>query len=108
MSATRSASTGPRRAPRVASRSKRPRFRPRAPEDFFSPEAWRLLSFELQRRARDWQVEGPPRSYYYGRDSESVWATTRTIAALARSCTLQGKACCARAWALIWNAPCVC
>lgn len=59
-------------APRPA-RRKAPRFQPLVPEDFFSPEAWRLLSTELARRARDWQVKGLPYLFYYGGDSEPVW-----------------------------------
>ena len=81
MTSSRFGSPSLHSAPRAASRSKgrasvrrkAPPFRPRAPEDFFSPDAWRLLSSELQQRARNWQVDGPPRMFYYGRDSEPVW-----------------------------------
>jgi hypothetical protein len=57
----------------AARRKKTPRFRPRAPEDFFSVEAWQLLTDELKTRARDWQVNGLPRLFYYGPDSEPAW-----------------------------------
>lgn len=80
MSTTRAGSQSALRAPRVAAhpprrgaRRKAPTFRPHAPADFFSPEAWRLLSSLLQQRARDWQVAGQPRSFYYQHHSEPVW-----------------------------------
>jgi hypothetical protein len=77
MSATRAAAH-PARAARSktrasARRKKAPRFRPRAPEDFFSVEAWRLLTDELKTRAREWQVDGLPLLFSYGPDSEPEW-----------------------------------
>ena len=83
MSTTRAGSQRALRAPRVAARPPRrgarrkaPLFRPHAPADFFSPEAWRLLSSLLQQRARDWQVAGQPRSFYYRQHSAPVWDET--------------------------------
>jgi hypothetical protein len=80
MPTTRAASQKALSAPRVAvrpsrrgARRKAPPFRPHAPADFFSPEAWRLLSSLLQQRAHDWQVAGQPRSFYYRQHSEPVW-----------------------------------
>jgi hypothetical protein len=69
----RATTRAPARA-RTRRKAKRPpRFAPRTPEDFFSPEAHALLTELLITQAQRWQGEGAPPIFYYGRESEPLW-----------------------------------